>query len=200
MLFTDHDGLVALAGVPCQRYGQLRSEFYMALQPARDIAEYVEKVHATYFAHKVMVGVHVRQHDTDYDWSVVPPGRVLNDDGDDGGGSGGAPTEVEGGGASSSQQQQQQHQQPQHQQKDDEGGDAPSAALPFGEGAPPSMFRETMLAIEGAFRQRYGQPSMSTPRLERGVLEEVGGRVLSSFSVVTLSCHCLLSWCHSPSS
>jgi hypothetical protein len=140
------------------------------LLPAPSIAEYVEKVHATYFAHKVMVGVHVRQHDPDYDWSVVPPGRVLDDEEEDQG----SRTEVEAGAkdgwreggseAVSSQQQQQQM---------GGGGDAPSAAQPFGQGAPPAMFRDTMLAIEDSFKRRYGRPSMSTPRLEKGVLEEV---------------------------
>jgi hypothetical protein len=74
VLFTNHDGLVALAGVPCQRYRQARSDFYTALKPVEDIGEYVDVLHAKYFRGKVMVGVHIRHHDPRYDWSVVPPG------------------------------------------------------------------------------------------------------------------------------
>jgi len=153
VLFTDHDGLVALAGVPCQRYTQLRSHFYAELKPVDDIAQYVDEVYRTYFARKMLVGVHVRLHDADYDWSVVPPGRKLqNHDA-----SSGQETPM---GA--------------HGETEREIGAETGSALVFGEGASLEHFQSVMTAIERQFRSRYGSATLSTPRLERGNLEEDG--------------------------
>ena len=74
VLFTNHNGIIALSGVPCIQWFKLKSNFYKKLVPQDDILLNVNNIYNTYFQHKIMVGIHIRKHQNGYDWAVVPPG------------------------------------------------------------------------------------------------------------------------------
>ena len=81
VVFTFHDGLRAFVDIPCQFYLAKKSAFLASLQPVKDIAQAVDDIMSTYFADKIMVGIHIRTHDAKYDWAVIPPRSPMDDDG-----------------------------------------------------------------------------------------------------------------------
>lgn len=86
ILYTDHNGVVALGDVKCQQHMYLRSRFYRSLVPVQSIRDTVEAIRNEHFQSKyfhsyykrcydfrLVIGVHIRMHDPRFDWAVVPP-------------------------------------------------------------------------------------------------------------------------------
>jgi len=72
-IITVYDGLVTLDGMKCQQYLLARSTFYRSLVPIQLVRDTVNQVKNERFEGKVMIGLHYRAHDKNYDWNVVPP-------------------------------------------------------------------------------------------------------------------------------
>lgn len=73
VLLTFYDGESVLRGVPCQYYLQKKSAFLSALVPIKEAQDLLLDIEKQYFTDRIMIGVHVRMHDPQFDWRVVPP-------------------------------------------------------------------------------------------------------------------------------
>ena len=75
VVITSYDGVVALEGVSCQQYMIQHSEFLAALHPVAEISAFVQDFISTYYteAGKILIGIHIRTHEKEQDWAVVPP-------------------------------------------------------------------------------------------------------------------------------
>jgi hypothetical protein len=73
VLLTFHSGQRALRDIPCSFYMQRKQEFYASLQPVDDIQASVDSLLNDKFRNKVVIGVHMRTHDKEHDWAIVPP-------------------------------------------------------------------------------------------------------------------------------
>lgn len=73
VVFTNYNGVVSLASTPCEVYTHQRSQFLSSLVPVPEIRHTVGEIMETHFSTTMMVGVHYRAHDKDFDWNVVPP-------------------------------------------------------------------------------------------------------------------------------
>jgi len=73
VLVTDYVGVTIQEGMGCRPYLFKHSEFLRSLVPNDNIREIVDSVKQSYFSDRMMIGVHVRIHDPDQDWAVVPP-------------------------------------------------------------------------------------------------------------------------------
>lgn len=73
VIYSDYNGVVSLRGTPCELYTYARSQFYSALLPVKEIRDTVSEIAGSYFGSHIMVGVHFRDFDPMFDWSVVPP-------------------------------------------------------------------------------------------------------------------------------
>lgn len=83
ILLTNHNGVVSLAGIPCQLYNNYKTLFYDNIIPIDNVNNMVNHIYKTYFEHKIMIGVHIRMHDNNIDWAVVPPGGLRDSNPDD---------------------------------------------------------------------------------------------------------------------
>jgi hypothetical protein len=72
-IITVYDGLITLDSMKCQQYLIARSTFYRSLVPIEDVRDTINQVKKERFEGKVMIGLHYRSHDKNYDWNVVPP-------------------------------------------------------------------------------------------------------------------------------
>lgn len=72
VVFTIFWGSTALKRLPCHHFMISRSKFYQSLVPVSAVRTSVEDVKKKFMG-KIMIGVHVRKFDADYDWAVVPP-------------------------------------------------------------------------------------------------------------------------------
>ena len=73
VVLTYHDGVITLADTPCQLYLSKRSEFLQSLEPVDEIQDIVRQVKSNYFKNSIVIGVHFRTHNSNFDWNVVPP-------------------------------------------------------------------------------------------------------------------------------
>ena len=73
VLFTTYDGLLTLKEMNCQYYMTQRSDFLASLRPNDYVDGVVTRIVDDYFFNKLVIGVHVRMHDPNFDWEVVPP-------------------------------------------------------------------------------------------------------------------------------
>lgn len=73
VLVTDYVGVVILEDLKCQQYMSMRANFMRDLVPNDFAKSFIENFRSTYFRNRMMIGVHVRVHDPDQDWAVVPP-------------------------------------------------------------------------------------------------------------------------------
>jgi hypothetical protein len=72
VIMTTHDGVATSESSLCQYYLHKRSLFYRSLQPIREIKEIISNV-LDEFSDSLQIGVHIRAHDSMYDWNIVPP-------------------------------------------------------------------------------------------------------------------------------
>lgn len=73
VVVTDHDGIVSLEGVSCQQYMAKRSRFLASLRPVARAREAISQIYNNYLSDSLVIGVHIRMHDKQQDWRVVPP-------------------------------------------------------------------------------------------------------------------------------
>jgi hypothetical protein len=73
VLHTVFDGVLTTENVRCQQYASLHSRFLSSLVPIASVRRMVQEIDAEYFQDRLSIGVHIRGHDTKYDWEVVPP-------------------------------------------------------------------------------------------------------------------------------
>ena len=63
----------------CRDYLFAKSTFYRSLLPVASIRSTVNAITDRHFSKNVIVGIHVRAFDSDYDWEVVPPDSDSDD-------------------------------------------------------------------------------------------------------------------------
>lgn len=73
LVMTDYDGILSSVTVPCQAYLSMHSRFLRSLIPLEFIRNQVSSIINNYFMGYLMVGIHIREHDPQYDWAIVPP-------------------------------------------------------------------------------------------------------------------------------
>lgn len=72
IIYTTFDGAVVLPRTPCQAHLLSRSKFYQSLVPTDEVQQLIEGI-LPHYENKVMIGVHIRMHNKDFDWAVIPP-------------------------------------------------------------------------------------------------------------------------------
>ena len=73
VIITNHVGLITLEGMSCQQYLSMRSKFYSSLKPVPFVRDSIQNIQNTYFSKHLMIGIHYRAYEENYDWKVVPP-------------------------------------------------------------------------------------------------------------------------------
>lgn len=73
VVVVNYTGVVSVEGTPCQLYLAQRSAFYRSLMPVAKARQFVDDLMDAYFGSYLPVAVHVRAHDPNFDWAVVPP-------------------------------------------------------------------------------------------------------------------------------
>jgi hypothetical protein len=73
VIITNHVGLITLEGISCQQYFSMRSNFYSSLIPVPFVRESIQDIHNNYFSKHILIGIHYRAHEENFDWQVVPP-------------------------------------------------------------------------------------------------------------------------------
>ena len=69
VVYSNYNGLRGLHGVPCQYFQSKLSQLLWKLKPVSEVIEIVNELINTHFLGKLMVGVHIRMHSNEYDWS-----------------------------------------------------------------------------------------------------------------------------------
>ena len=69
IVYTHYWGSTALKHLSCQHFMISKSNFYQKLIPVNDIQDVVDDV-VDMFLGKIMIGVHIRGYDANYDWAV----------------------------------------------------------------------------------------------------------------------------------
>ena len=73
VVITSHTGIFTFSGTICTLYMRMRSRFLSSLVPVENTRKVLAQLKSQFFRNKLMVGVHIRWHDQNHDWEVVPP-------------------------------------------------------------------------------------------------------------------------------
>lgn len=73
VIVTDFISLVTIHGLPCQYYLSRRSAFLSSLVPLPSLQQTVDHLMDQYFGTYLPIAVHIRSHDQQYDWAIIPP-------------------------------------------------------------------------------------------------------------------------------
>lgn len=73
VIITSYDSIMTLEGIKCQQYFHMHSNFLSSLVPTKFARDFVAQVIQEHFSNKIMIGIHIRVHDSLQDWEVVPP-------------------------------------------------------------------------------------------------------------------------------
>jgi hypothetical protein len=73
VIITSYDGGIVLEGINCQYYLLMRSRFLKSLVPIKELNDYVYDIMINHFNNVLLIGIHIRMHDSIQDWKVVPP-------------------------------------------------------------------------------------------------------------------------------
>jgi hypothetical protein len=73
VLLSYYDGVLTMEGVPCQYYLAQRSKILLSFVPVENARNIINDIMVNYFNDKMMISVHIREHDPLFDWEVVPP-------------------------------------------------------------------------------------------------------------------------------
>lgn len=74
VIVTSYDGILSPQNAPCHFYMTQHSSFLRSIVPIKEIRDSVNLILEQFFRGYIMVGVHLRAHDSHYDWEIVPPG------------------------------------------------------------------------------------------------------------------------------
>ena len=74
IIITSYDGILSPQNFPCQFYMSQHSYFLRSLVPTEEIRNAVNAIIQEHFSQYIFVGVHIRVHDANFDWAMVPPG------------------------------------------------------------------------------------------------------------------------------
>lgn len=73
ILITAHDAIISIEELPCLYYFHQHRTVLSQFIPKLHIRQVVDQVMESYFINTIPIGVHIRMHDSRYDWEIIPP-------------------------------------------------------------------------------------------------------------------------------